>query len=349
MKLLIITQKVDINDDLLGIYHEWIKKLAQKVDYISVICLYKGRYELPQNVKVYSLGKEVRVSRLIYLFNFYKYIWKFRSDYDTVFVHMNPEYIVLGGLFWKITGKKIVLWYAHYLSNLKLRLAMIFADKIITSMRLAFPLKSVKLEVLQQGIDINKFSPSNRNPNDDILNILYLGRISPVKNLETLLIAASKIRGNGINFHLDIIGEPTNNDHKYSEKIKKLAETLNLQDCVSFLGKLKNSDTPVAYNKHDLFVNLTCSGSFDKTILEAMSCSLPILVSNRAYEEILGDLKEWLMFKENDPEDLADKIECFINLTVDKKNKIKKTLREIVIDKHSLDDLIDKLAHSFET
>jgi len=158
-KLLFITQKVDLDDDLLGVYHRWIEGLAAKFEKISVICLYQGREKLPANVAVYSLGKEVSSSRIKYLKNFYRYIWQLRKDYDAVFVHMNPEYLILGGFLWKLWGKRLVFWYAHYLANLKLRLAALFPDTIVTSTRLAYPLKSKKLLVLQQGIDTERFRP----------------------------------------------------------------------------------------------------------------------------------------------------------------------------------------------
>jgi hypothetical protein len=58
MKLLIITQKVDINDPILGFFHRWIEEFAKHCEKITVICLYKGTYNLPNNVKVLSLGKE---------------------------------------------------------------------------------------------------------------------------------------------------------------------------------------------------------------------------------------------------------------------------------------------------
>ena len=46
MKLLIITQKVDINDDNLGFFHDWIKEFARQVENVIVICLQKGEYKL---------------------------------------------------------------------------------------------------------------------------------------------------------------------------------------------------------------------------------------------------------------------------------------------------------------
>ncbi len=56
MKLLIITQKVDNNDDLLGFMYTWIDKLAEQCQSVIIICLVKGETDLPLNVKVLSLG-----------------------------------------------------------------------------------------------------------------------------------------------------------------------------------------------------------------------------------------------------------------------------------------------------
>ncbi len=119
-KLLFITQKVDKDDDVLGVYHRWLEKLAEKLDTIYVICLYKGRVELPSNVEVYSLGKETQsdtdlrgwrrgFTRIKYILRFYKYIWSLRNCHSSVFVHMNPVYVVLDGWFWKLKRKKVFL------------------------------------------------------------------------------------------------------------------------------------------------------------------------------------------------------------------------------------------------
>ena len=75
MKLLILTQKVDKNDTTLGFFHRWIEEFSKNYEKIIVICLYKGEYNLPQNVEVYSLGKERGVSKIGYVLNFYKYIY----------------------------------------------------------------------------------------------------------------------------------------------------------------------------------------------------------------------------------------------------------------------------------
>ena len=102
MKLLIITQKVDKQDAVLGFFHRWLLEFTKNFEKITVICLERGVFDLPHNAKVLSLGKEQGKSRVKYLWNFYKYIWSERKNYDTVFVHMNQEYVLLGAPIWKI-------------------------------------------------------------------------------------------------------------------------------------------------------------------------------------------------------------------------------------------------------
>ncbi len=343
MNLLFITQKIDKNDDLLGVYHEWVKRLAKKFEMIYAICLFEGEHDLPSNVKVFSLGKENGLSKIKYLKNFYKYVWQLRKEYDVVFVHMNPEYLVLAGWLWKISGKRVVLWYAHYLSNLKLRFADFFADRILTSVKNAFPYETKKLRVLQQGIDTGLFKPQEVGKKGNIFKILFLGRISPVKDLETLLKATRVLKERGRDFKLSIVGSPTDKDFEYNRKIRGITKQFGLD--IFWLDHVSNRETARIYNEHDVFINLTATGSFDKTILEAMSCGMVVIVCNKAYEQIFSPaLKTCLLFREKDEMDLADKIEKIAELTPEETAEIKSRLRRFVVDNHDLDNLINKLA-----
>ena len=74
MKLLILTQKLDNTDDDLGFFHEWIEEFTEQCEQVTVICLFKGDYNFPDNVKILSLGKEGGVSRIKYLFRFYAFV-----------------------------------------------------------------------------------------------------------------------------------------------------------------------------------------------------------------------------------------------------------------------------------
>jgi len=58
MKLLIVTQTIDSNDPVLGFFVRWVEEFSKQCEEVTVICLQKGEYELPKNVRVFSLGKE---------------------------------------------------------------------------------------------------------------------------------------------------------------------------------------------------------------------------------------------------------------------------------------------------
>ena len=60
-----ITQKVDLGDDVLGFTHTWVNKLAQRVDRLHVLALPVGRHELAENVELYSIGKEREAGKFV--------------------------------------------------------------------------------------------------------------------------------------------------------------------------------------------------------------------------------------------------------------------------------------------
>ena len=354
MKLLIITQKVDINDDLLGFMHGWIMELVKRCDKITVVALGVGEYHLPSNVKVLSLGKDKLeienwklkiIKKFIYLINFYRYIWRERKNYDTVFVHMNKEYVVLGGIFWRLSGKKIALWYNHNEGNFWSRLAGLLAQRIFYTSKFSFFARTgfSKGQLMPAGIDAEVFR-QRESIQSSPFSLLFLGRISPVKNLDILIEAASTLDKKNTDFVLNIVGEPGGNDLKYFSDIKELSKDLEAKGKIKFLGKISNQNAPDYYNSNEIFVNLTNSGSFDKTTLEAMACEQLVLVSNRAYEDIFsGEQKKLLMFQEKNADDLARKVESLFRLDSEEKKKITAQMREIVISRHSLKVLADKL------
>ena len=159
-RILILTQKVDVNDDVLGFFHGWLEKLAQKTD-LFVIANYVGDYKLPDNVKVFSLGKEKRANSLVKNLKYQWFLLKLLPKVDGVFFHMCPEYVIGAHLLPKIFRKKTLLWYTHKAVNWKLKLAEKLIDKIFTASKESFRLSSKKVEITGHGIDADKFSIFN--------------------------------------------------------------------------------------------------------------------------------------------------------------------------------------------
>ena len=119
-------------------------------------------------------------SKIKYLGNFFRLVWKLRHRYDNVFVHMNPIYVVLAGWYWRFSGKTIGLWYTHGTISYSLRLATWFTNYIFSASRDSFPLRGrlvdKKVIVNGHGIDTDLFSANEGAVKD--IDLLTVGRLS---------------------------------------------------------------------------------------------------------------------------------------------------------------------------
>ncbi len=345
MKLLIITQKIDRNDDVLGFMHGWIAEFAKHCESVTAIALYVGEHDLPTNVKVLSLGKEAYPSKLKYLLNFFRYIINERRNYDGVFVHMNPEYVVLGGLFWKIVGKKIGLWYAHGHVPPMLQIAERSADMIFTSTESGMRMRTQKKRVVGQGIDTERFSLTERiRSADEPLRLIIVGRISPVKDYETLLRSAVELVHVGKNIAVDIVGGAGLPEQDvYLEKLKKYVAENNLNKIVTFHGAMANSKIGSLLMQAHCFVNTSNTGSFDKAVGEAMATGLPVLTSNEAFREVLKGFAPRLMFTAGDDKELTERILEILAMSDEERNELGRSLRELIERDHSLKNFVGKI------
>ncbi len=339
MKLLVLTQKVDRTDPVLGFFHNWLRAFAPKFEHLLVVCLFRGRVERDENIEVESLGKERGSHTLTYVFNFYRLIIGKRKEYDAVFVHMNIEYVILGALFFKLFRKPVVLWYNHRQGGLLLRIAALFSDQVLYTSPYAAPASFKNGVRMPAGIDPSRFKkePVEKIPN----SILFLGRIAPIKGLGVLLKALHLLKRSTIPFTLDVYGESSDKDAHYAEGVKK--EAVSLPEVV-FRGSVENEKTPALYGSHEIFINLSPSGLFDKTILEAMACESVVLISSRAFGEIIPSE---CIFAEGDSEDLKMKIEHLLALPPLRKEALGRRFREYVVSNHSLESLSEKLFRIF--
>lgn len=349
MKLLIITQKVDMNDPVLGFFHRWIEEFSKHCEKIIVIALGVGEYHLPENVKVLSLGKEEFISshsyyshvirRLVLIYRFYRYIWQERKNYDSVFVHMNQEYVLLGAKLWRLMGKKIMLWRNHPGGNLLTDLAVLLSGRVFCTSKYSYTAKFKKTEIVPVGIDMDLFkrrSEIKKLPN----SILFLGRISPVKNTDLLIEALNLLNKENFSFNAAIIGDVADKDRKYCELIKNKIREYGLEKRIDFRKGVTPEETANLYNNYELFVNLTLTGSMDKTIFEAMACETLILTSNQSLKGFIDNV---FIINENDVIRLASGIKEIISLSADKKAGLGIELRKFAVEDHSLAKLMKRI------
>jgi len=349
MKLLFITQKVDMNDDVLGFTHDWLLEFSKICQRLTVIALSVGEHDLPDNVKILSLGKEAGRSKIKYLINFYKYIWRERLNYDTVLVHMNKEYVVLGGWFWRLTGKKIALWYVHKQTSLMLKLAEKIVDVIFTASKESFKLLSRKLKIVGHGVDLNKFYYRPEAKRRENFKIIYVGRISRIKN-QRLLIEAMNIlnkRGAG-NIKIDLVGSPVYpEDEDYKNELAKLIGDYRLKNQIKFTGSVPNREIAQIYRQADLSVNLCPTGGMDKAVLEAMAVGLPVIAFNKTFAPLLNGCKN-LILNDLSAIELAQKIYALVKAPQEELNLISFNLRKKIIGNYGLAALTGKIINELK-
>jgi len=175
------------------------------------------------------------------------------------------------------------------------------ADRIIA----ATPAEQAQLQFLYQadedritiippGVDISHFYPIDQDearcaievPEKDPM-LLYVGRIEPLKGVDTLIRAIAHMRTTGITcrypHYLTIIGGDPDADPQdmTSEmaRLQGLSRELGLEDLVLFLGKRSQSSLPYYYSAADVLIMPSHYESFGMVALEAMACGTPVVAS----------------------------------------------------------------------
>ena len=352
MKVLMITPQVDLYARK-GFIVTWIRKLAERVDKLFVITLnYDGETMLPQNVTVYGLDKKSnKISKYFYLNKILINLVATRGI-NIIFCHMHAEFTIWATPWAQIFKVPVIQWYAHGTVSWQLKFAHFLASKVVTPSTESFGIKSNKVIVTGHGIDTGRFKPAvNLQRKKDKLLILSVGRISPRKNLETLIKAADIwVNEKGMKDLEFIIvgGVPMASQEEYFEKLKNMVRELRLGDYVKFVGAVPYSAVVGYYQNCDIHVNLCPTGGVDKAVLEAMACEKPVIVCNETFEDVFGDHSGILMFGKENSTDLAMKIMYIIQLDKLSRNELCRAMRQIVEKKHNVESLMDKLINVFE-
>jgi len=106
-----------------------------------------------------------------------------------------------------------------------------------------------------------------------IYDVISVGRLSPVKHIEVLLRAISKVKERHQDIRAGIVG-----DGPCSASLKELSTELDINDNVEFLGF--NEDVTYYYNSSRIFILTSEREGFPFSLVEAMMCGLPSIVSN---------------------------------------------------------------------
>lgn len=161
--------------------------------------------------------------------------------------------------------------------------------------------------VIGNGINLEKYDKIPAKGDKMLFNLLWVGRMVPVKGLFLLLSVFGKLSLDYPKLHLRLIGDGPERFNLESQ-VKKL----KLQKKISFAGSIlgKENDLIQEYKKADVFVlpSLSAEG-FPISIIEAMASKLPVIASDIGDTDLLvQNEKTGFLVKPNNSKDLEDKI-----------------------------------------
>lgn len=350
MRLLLFNLATDADDSVLGFATRWIRALAARVEQIDVLTMRSGRIEVPENVRIFSVGKEKGYSEPRRAVEFYRYLRCILGEdkIDVCFSHMMPLFTVLAAPVLKANGIPIVTWYAHRKVTRMLKLAHHLSDRMVASAPSSYHYKHDKLLVVGQGIDTNLFSPDGTTSEIPPL-LLSVGRLSPIKDLLTLIEAINLLRQRGCEVRCVLVGDAPEQHLLYAETLHQRVQALGLSDSIIFAGGVPNENVVHWYRR--CFAHVNCSPSdhsLDKTVLEAMACGKLSFSSTLGFQETMGKWADLLLFQQGNPADLADKLETLLQLSDAQQQAIGTQLRYEVVERHGLDRLTGKLVDIFD-
>jgi glycosyltransferase involved in cell wall biosynthesis len=240
-------------------------------------------------------------------------LWKLRSLFkrlhaDVVHTHDDRPHLY-GAAAARLAGVRRVIHTRHGLGlgmtsrqNFLMRLASRLTNHYVCvsedSLRhtLGVGVSPQRLMTILNGIDLERFDYTGPDINGPVVSV---ARLSPEKDMATLLRATAIARRQRPDFRVEIAGEGAMMPH-----LRQLASDLALGDSVKFLGQV--NDVPGLLMRARLFTLASLSEGVSLTILEAMARGLPVVTTAvGGNPEVVADGDTGLLVSSAAPEELA--------------------------------------------
>lgn len=295
MRLLLVNFVMDRRSPVLAWQERVASELARRCEKVVVLTEQLGECTPGDNLEIHVVPRAfcrlpLRSLRAKWLMAGAVHTWCRRERFDACFIHMNASWAYRLWPALRSHGVPILLWYAHGTVNWRLRLAHRCVDKVVTSTAEGFRIPSARVEVIGQAIDTDLFRPPEPAPTRD--DVVYVGRISRRKRVDRLLDAFAALRrlAPDSRFQLQIVGPIlTRDDRRYARELETRARQLAIDSMVHWRGPVEMPATVRLYRSAFVHLNLSLTGSMDKTVMEALACGCPVVTSNPAFRELLAD------------------------------------------------------------
>ncbi|MBT3669166.1 MAG: glycosyltransferase [Chloroflexi bacterium] len=210
------------------------------------------------------------------------------------------------------------------------------ADKIIAAttaelsqLQWLYEVPTNHIDIVPPGVNLRRFYPIPIDEAKEFIEIpetkkmiLFVGRIEPLKGIDTIIKAFSILKESDYFEDHDICLTIIGGDASVSEdkmttemlKLKNLCAELELNNYVYFIGKQDQNALPYYYSAAAVVVMPSHYESFGMVAIEAMACATPVIASQvggLAYLVIDG--KNGFHVNNNSPLELSNKITSLID------------------------------------
>lgn len=193
-----------------------------------------------------------------------------------------------------------------------------------------------KITVIPNGVDTDLFCPNiDKYLEDESPKILWVGRLVPGKGVEYLIRSIGILAKNIPKIKVLLVGEGPQ-----KSKLLDLIANLKLKENISMLDHVENKKMPIIYQKSDVFVLPSLNEGVPRTILEAMSCGIPVVCSEIPHLSSIID-ECGIMVPQKDAVAMAGAIHCIISDS-DHANKLGRNGRKRVARNYSWANTVEK-------
>jgi glycosyltransferase involved in cell wall biosynthesis len=129
-------------------------------------------------------------------------------------------------------------------------------------------LPSANIDIIPNGVDLERFRPASNKELSGELKLLTVGRLSVTKRFEMLVDAVEILSKKGKNIRLTISG-----GGGLLDELKNLVEQKKLTGIINLTGRIESEKMPDVYGAHDMFVSASMQEGMSNAMLEAMALS----------------------------------------------------------------------------
>jgi glycosyltransferase involved in cell wall biosynthesis len=132
--------------------------------------------------------------------------------------------------------------------------------------------------------NVQKIRPKLSIENEQI--ILFVGRINPAKNIQTLIKVFNEVKNVINDVKLVIVGKIL--FKKYFYEIQEMIDSLEISDSVIFTGYVEEEELPLIYAACDVYATCSVSEGFNLPIVEAQNSGKTVVAFDiPAHQEVV--------------------------------------------------------------